>query len=112
MSSDALRLLSAASYAAAKHRDQRRKDAVAAPYIDHPIAVATTLAEVRAVTDADLLVAALLHDTVEDTIASLDEIEALFGREVRDLVAEVTDDVISQPFKSSKEPLQWRLSRM
>lgn len=82
----------AASFAADKHRDQRRKDTGASPYINHPLAVAAVLANDGGVTDAELLTAALLHDTVEDTAASHDEIMELFGQEVGDLVAEVTDD--------------------
>lgn len=92
MSENASKLLLAARYAAEQHRDQRRKNAVAAPYINHPIAVASLLAGEGGVTDVDLLVAALLHDTVEDTSSSNDELADLFGSEVSYLVSEVTDD--------------------
>lgn len=85
-------LLRAASFAARKHRDQRRKDEDASPYINHPLAVANVLASEAGVTDETLLVAALLHDTVEDTETTPDDIEALFGVAVRRLVEEVTDD--------------------
>lgn len=91
--SDALSLvLRAAQFAAQKHRDQRRKGDDASPYINHPIAVATTLATVGRVTDEACLAAALLHDTIEDTKTSREELDAAFGREVRGLVEEVTDD--------------------
>ncbi len=79
-------------FAADKHRDQRRKNVDALPYINHPIEVAALLADQGGVTDTELLMAAILHDTVEDTETSLDEIENVFGGNVRDLVAEVTDD--------------------
>jgi guanosine-3',5'-bis(diphosphate) 3'-pyrophosphohydrolase len=85
-------LLGAAEFAARKHKGQRRKDVEAIPYINHPIAVAELLARVGEVTDLALLQAALLHDTVEDTDATPEEIEARFGKEVRLLVQEVTDD--------------------
>ena len=89
---DATTLLKAAAFAAEKHRHQRRKDAEASPFINHPLAVATVLAVEGGVTDEPILVAALLHDTVEDTQTSLEELEKTFGPTVRNLVAEVTDD--------------------
>jgi len=84
-------LLRAAVFAADKHKTQRRKDKDATPYIGHPIQVASLLAE-AGVTDTDVLVAALLHDTVEDTKTSLDEIRQLFGTRVAEIVAACTDD--------------------
>ena len=85
-------LLSAAAFAAKKHTEQRRKDVDASPYINHPIQVAALLADEGGVTDVVVLVAALLHDTVEDTHTSLDEIAGIFGPEVSGVVSEVTDD--------------------
>jgi guanosine-3',5'-bis(diphosphate) 3'-pyrophosphohydrolase len=85
-------LLQAAHFAAEKHRHQRRKDAAASPYINHPLAVAWILSSVGGVTHPGLLAAALLHDTVEDTDTSLAELEQTFGPTVSALVAEVTDD--------------------
>ena len=85
-------VLDAASFAADRHRMQRRKDAEASPYINHPLALADLLAREGGVTDTIVIVAALLHDTVEDTETSLAEIEARFGAEVAGIVAEVTDD--------------------
>lgn len=87
-----VRLLRAIAFAAEKHKDQRRKDAHASPYINHVIAVATVLAEEGKVTDEDLLLAAILHDTVEDTETSFAEIEEHFGTSVAGIVREVTDD--------------------
>ena len=85
-------LLSALQFAAEKHRDQRRKGANAAPYINHLIQVAEILWTVGNVRDVTLLVASILHDTLEDTDATPEEIRAQFGEEVLALVFEVTDD--------------------
>ena len=84
-------LLRALAFAAEKHRDQRRKGAVASPYINHPIAVASVLAEAGE-TDEATLIAAVLHDTVEDTATTPAELEERFGTVVAGLVGEVTDD--------------------
>jgi guanosine-3',5'-bis(diphosphate) 3'-pyrophosphohydrolase len=89
---DPVRLLGALAFAAEKHSRQRRKDSEASPYINHPIAVATVLAAEAGVSDEAVLLAAVLHDTVEDTETTFEELERRFGRTVRDLVAEVTDD--------------------
>ena len=85
-------LLQANRFAAYKHRHQRRKDREAAPYINHPIDVAATLCEIGQVRDALTLAGALLHDTLEDTETTPEELEATFGMAVRHLVEEVTDD--------------------
>jgi len=85
-------LLKALSFAADKHRFQKRKDAAGTPYINHPIRVALTLAEVGMETDITLLTAAILHDTVEDTETTPQEIKEHFGAAVRHIVMEVTDD--------------------
>jgi guanosine-3',5'-bis(diphosphate) 3'-pyrophosphohydrolase len=85
-------VLKALHFAAAKHRDQRRKDVEASPYINHPIEVAELLARVGQVTDPILLQSAVLHDTLEDTKTTPEELEAAFGPEVRRVVEEVTDD--------------------
>ncbi len=82
----------ALAYAAEKHSTQRRKDSDASPYINHPIQVAEVLATAGRVDDLAILVAAILHDTVEDTEATTEELEDLFGSEVAGLVAEITDD--------------------
>jgi guanosine-3',5'-bis(diphosphate) 3'-pyrophosphohydrolase len=85
-------VLRAVSFAAFKHRNQRRKDADASPYINHPIELARVLVEEGGVTDVLVLCAALLHDTVEDTETTFDELEREFGQGVRAIVEEVTDD--------------------
>jgi len=85
-------LFRALAFAAHKHRDQRRKDAEASPYINHPIALAEVLAGEGGVADAEVLAAALLHDTIEDTATSLAELRGQFGERIAGMVAEVTDD--------------------
>lgn len=86
------RLIQAIAFAAAKHCNQRRKDAQASPYINHPIALANVLANEAGVTDEVVLMAAVLHDTVEDTDTSDAELAEIFGEEVARIVMEVTDD--------------------
>jgi (p)ppGpp synthase/HD superfamily hydrolase len=76
-------IFSALKFSAAKHAKQRRKGPGDTPYINHPIDVAEILVNVAAVADTDTLVAALLHDTIEDTETGADEIESLFGSAVR-----------------------------
>ncbi|WP_321952036.1 HD domain-containing protein [Paraburkholderia bannensis] len=85
-------LIQAAAFAAEKHRNQRRKDAHASPYINHPIALANVLSNEGDVNDQVVLIAALLHDTIEDTETTAAEIETQFGLEVAQIVQEVTDD--------------------
>jgi guanosine-3',5'-bis(diphosphate) 3'-pyrophosphohydrolase len=100
--SESAALLAAVRFAADKHRTQKRKDVEASPYINHPIAVAEILATVGGVTDCNVLRAAVLHDTLEDTATTKEELVALFGRAVANLVAEVTDDK-SLPKKKRKK---------
>ena len=85
-------LLDALAFAADKHRRQRRKDRHASPYINHPIALAKVLAGEGGVADAEILAAALLHDTIEDTQTTYRELARKFGRRVAGMVREVTDD--------------------
>jgi guanosine-3',5'-bis(diphosphate) 3'-pyrophosphohydrolase len=85
-------ILKAIRFAAEKHIDQRRKDSKSSPYINHPIQVAETLWTVGEIRDLNLLVASILHDTVEDTGTNPEEIRAEFGEDVLALVLEVTDD--------------------
>lgn len=89
---DTTLILRAAAFAARKHRDQRRKDVEASPYINHPLELARVLAEVGGVSDAATLCAALLHDTIEDTATTHEELMREFGPEIALLVGEVTDD--------------------
>jgi hypothetical protein len=85
-------LLKAIEFASRKHSTQRRKDKDASPYINHPIAVTHLLADTGGVTDLVTLMAAVLHDIFEDTNTTPEELEAQFGRTVRKVVEEVTDD--------------------
>lgn len=85
-------IVRAAHFAADKHRDQRRKDVHATPYINHPLTLAQILTEEGGVIDPVVVAGALLHDTVEDTQTTFEELEATFSREVADVVREVTDD--------------------
>jgi len=85
-------LFDALAFAAHKHRAQRRKDKAASPYINHPIALADVLANEGGVVDPATLCAALLHDTIEDTRTSYRELRLAFGKEIADVVREVTDD--------------------
>lgn len=85
-------LLHALNFAAHKHRHQRRKGAGQLPYINHPLGVANILWDIGGVRDLPTMIAAILHDTLEDTDATAEELEAAFGAEVCALVREVTDD--------------------
>lgn len=85
-------LITAASFAAEKHKNQRRKDAAASPYINHPLALASVLAVECGISDTTTICAALLHDTIEDTETTAQELENLFGERVTNVVLEVTDD--------------------
>jgi len=86
------RLLAAIAFAAHKHRDQRRKDEAASPYINHPIALANVLANEAGIDDERVLIAGVLHDTIEDTETSEQELVREFGQEIASIVMEVTDD--------------------
>lgn len=86
------KLLHAASFSAQKHKQQKRKGENGEPYINHPLEVANLLANVGGVDDIDVLMAAILHDTVEDCGVTEGEIRELFGPEVAAYVMEVTDD--------------------
>jgi len=89
---DAKKILKAVQFAAEKHRFQKRKNKDQSPYILHPLEVANFLVEVGKIEDEVVIIAALLHDTIEDTDTRPEEIEDLFGKEVLSVVLEVTDD--------------------
>lgn len=92
MESNAIRtIVEAAAFAAEKHRSCRRKDVEATPYINHPLRVAQILIE-SGVDDVDVIAAALLHDTIEDTETKYEELVERFGSSVAGMVLEVTDD--------------------
>lgn len=108
------RLLQAVKFAAEKHTHQRRKNSDATPYINHPIEVAEHLARVGGISDEDVILAAILHDTIEDTKTTFEEIEGCFGSRVAKIVMECTDDkslekaerkrlqIVNAPKKSSE----------
>jgi guanosine-3',5'-bis(diphosphate) 3'-pyrophosphohydrolase len=84
-------LFKALSFSAEKHTKQRRKDIDKTPYINHPISLANILAQ-RWVIDENVLCAAILHDTIEDTETTVDELQEHFGEKITSIVLEVTDD--------------------
>ncbi len=77
-------------FASLKHKNQRRKGEGAEPYINHPAEVADILA--RAQADWSIIIAGVLHDTIEDTDTTYDELVKEFGQKIADIVTEVTDD--------------------
>jgi (p)ppGpp synthase/HD superfamily hydrolase len=92
MSADVVAVARALDFAARKHSGQRRKGKAAEPYVNHLADVARMVAEATEGKDTVAVVAALLHDTIEDTATTREELEREFGAEVAALVAEVTDD--------------------
>jgi hypothetical protein len=110
---DVHRILDGVAFAAKKHQYQKRKDVEQTPYIIHPIAVTDILLDIGHVRDPDILIAALLHDTIEDTGTLPEEINSYFGKRVEGFVCEVTDDksltqeerkkqqVLHAPYKSA-----------
>ena len=97
-------VLRAAQFAANKHKDQRRKDVKATPCINHPINLAEVLHTDGGVRDPIVIAAALLHDTIEDTKTTYDELRGAFGTSVADVVVEVTD--VKFMAKASRKRLQ------
>ena len=85
-------IFEAAIFATCKHQGHVRKDEHASPYITHPLTVAREIYTVGEVHDQKILVAAILHDTLEDTQTTKDELQNLFGEDVLSIVLEVTDD--------------------
>lgn len=85
------RIAAAVMYAIEKHANQRRRDG--SPYIAHPIRVAECLRCIGGVDDADVIIAALLHDSIEDTDCEWDDLDKRFGRRVADLVAILSGDM-------------------
>jgi len=92
MASEIKLLARAWRVATERHVDHRRKGKRAEPYVNHLAEVADLVAEATNGSDANLVAAAVLHDTIEDTGMTYGELEAQFGSDVADLVAEVTDD--------------------
>jgi GTP diphosphokinase / guanosine-3',5'-bis(diphosphate) 3'-diphosphatase len=86
-------IFSALEFAATKHQFQKRKGAAGIPYINHPIEVAALLNKKISNPSVDLLIAAILHDVIEDTDAKKEDIQNKFGKKVLGIVLEVTDDM-------------------
>lgn len=85
-------ILEAAHFAAEKHSQQKRKGSAAEPYINHLLEVAQLVASVLPEPDTNLVIAALLHDTIEDVGVTKEDLIQRFGTDVAELVMEVTDD--------------------
>ncbi len=101
-------LLKALAFSAHKHRDQRRKDVEASPYINHPIAVANLLCNEGGVEDIAVICAALLHDTLEDTDTTVEELRAEFG----DTIARIVEELTDPPNLGSDERKQRQVQRV
>ena len=98
-------LIKALTFAASKHRNQRRKNVDASPYINHPISLVNILCNEAHLTDINLICSALLHDTVEDTETTAEELELEFGPVISSTVMEVTDDK-TIPTRQKRKQLQ------
>ena len=103
MPGDSALINKAVDFATAKHHGQSRKDEANTPYINHPVSLANLLSGHGGITDINVILAALLHDTIEDTDATAEEIEDMFGTAIKNIVLEVTDD------KSLPSPVRKRL---
>ncbi|MFN4140287.1 HD domain-containing protein [Aestuariivirga sp.] len=102
------------AFAAERHTSQRRKGVREEPYVNHLLEVAALVAAATDGSDLNLIAAAVLHDTIEDTDTTRTELEGTFNRDIAELVAEVTDDkslpkqrrkdlqVLNTPKKSSR----------
>jgi len=89
---DIVRLTKAMNFAAQKHIHQRRKGESAEPYINHTLEVGHLLSEHTDGKDIDLIIGGILHDTIEDTNTTKEELILEFGQNVADIVSECTDD--------------------
>ena len=98
-------VLKAMKFSAEKHRNQRRKDSEKTPYINHPIDVAAELGQ-AGVVDPDVIAAALLHDTIEDTDATTEEVSELFGDEILNIVLACSDDKSLAKVERKKEQIR------
>ncbi|MEZ5314722.1 MAG: HD domain-containing protein [Chlamydiales bacterium] len=101
-------LICAIIYSAHQHANQVRKDKESTPYIIHPLEVCNNLWEVGQVRNANILMSAILHDTLEDTLATEDEIQKYFGQRVLITVKEVTN----APNLSSDENKQCQIDHV
>lgn len=102
--SDLSNFTKAVYFAAQKHRGQMRKGNDDAPYINHPLEVVKLLTDIGKIEDFEILIAAVLHDTLEDTKTSTEEITVHFGDKICKMVVELTDD--QSLSKSERKELQ------
>ena len=93
MIADLRRLSKALLFAAEAHRNQRRKGAAQEPYLNHLIEVLDLVVDATGDTDMDMVIAALLHDVVEDTPTTYEDIAASFGERVAEIVRENSDNM-------------------
>ena len=89
---DLVKILDAAVFAAEKHQGDVRKNKQRSPYITHPLLVAEAILRIGEIQNVSILTAAILHDTIEDTETTTDDIRERFGEEVLSIILEVTDD--------------------
>jgi len=93
LNADLRRLTKALLFAADAHRNQRRKGAAQEPYLNHLVEVLDLLVQATDGTDTDMLIAAILHDVLEDTSASYEDVAKNFGERVAEIVRENSDDM-------------------
>jgi guanosine-3',5'-bis(diphosphate) 3'-pyrophosphohydrolase len=85
-------LLKALTVSSSAHAGQYRKGTPKIPYINHPIYVAYLLAEYGNISDEEVLAAAILHDTIEDTNITYSDLQVQFGTRIADIVQDCSDD--------------------
>ena len=95
-------IFNAVIFAARKHQGQVRKDERGSPYVTHPISVAQVIFEIGKVRDTQTLIAAILHDTIEDTPTTHQEVKENFGEDILSVVLEVTDDKSLEKMKRKR----------
>ena len=105
-------VLRAADAAARWHVHQRRKGIAQEPYINHLLEVARLVTEATGGSDPNLVIAALLHDAVEDQEVPLEIIVREFGKQVADIVMEVSDDKTSRRKSGNASRLKPHLRRV
>ena len=93
MSTDVTRLTQALAFAAEAHANQRRKGAAQEPYLNHLVEVLDLVTQATGGDDVDLLIASLLHDVVEDTNVTEEELTESFGTRVAEIVQANSDDM-------------------
>lgn len=89
LSEDLAEIFEAISFAASKHKTQKRKDSIGTPYVNHPLNVARDLVFVGE--KKETIIGGIIHDVVEDTETTIKEIEIRFGKNVSEIVLEVTN---------------------